>query len=484
MDVEQTLGNLIPSRSRKLLQEHSSVTSSIQIFLDIFLVNLSLYALVIARNDVVNEHYLILGFVTSLLMILIYKPIGLYRHNVRRFTSISRIIKAWFFVFLILMIYAFITKTTDHYSRMVISIWFFLGLFIQISCHLLFQYVVRRYGEKSATQKKVLLIGNHWIGRQLAERVNFNPWIHEQVIGYVSDRDFHSKTQVSTCDKKSNEDIKHLGNYSDIAGLIKMYDVKRVYLVLPMSEVEKIEQLYMKLMDENVDINWVPDIFGFNLLNHHVREISGIPVMALSETPLVGERALLKSMFDKLITSIALILLSPLMITTAIIVKLTSSGPVLFKQKRHGMDGEEFHVYKFRSMYIHQEKDGIVKQAQKGDSRITKIGQFIRRTSIDELPQLFNVLNGSMSLVGPRPHAIEHNDFYAKKIETYMSRHRIKPGITGLAQVNGCRGETETVDKMKKRVDFDLNYINHWSIILDIKIIIKTAFTLFSKEAY
>jgi putative colanic acid biosysnthesis UDP-glucose lipid carrier transferase len=171
-----------------------------------------------------------------------------------------------------------------------------------------------------------------------------------------------------------------------------------------------------------------------------------------------------------------------LLLATALAVKLSSPGPVLFKQKRHGWNGKVIKVWKFRSMRVHA--DAQVKQASRQDPRITRVGAFIRRTSIDELPQLFNVLQGHMSLVGPRPHAVAHNDYYTGKIDAYMARHRIKPGITGLAQISGARGETETLDKMEKRVELDLAYINNWSIWLDIKILIKTPFTLLSKDIY
>jgi len=181
---------------------------------------------------------------------------------------------------------------------------------------------------------------------------------------------------------------------------------------------------------------------------------------------------------------VALILLAPVMIIAAIAVKLTSKGPVFFRQERHGLDGKIIQVLKFRSMKLHEEKEGEVTQAKKHDPRLTKVGAFLRKTSIDELPQLFNVLQGDMSLVGPRPHAKAHNAFYSDKISAYMSRHRIPPGITGLAQINGCRGETETLEKMERRVVYDLEYINNWSIWLDITILFKTVFTLFSKNAY
>ena len=228
----------------------------------------------------------------------------------------------------------------------------------------------------------------------------------------------------------------------------------------------------------------MPNIYSLDLINHSVKEMAGLPLLTLAESPLIGNHRLFKAIEDRVIAFIALILLSPLMLLTAIAIKLDSPGPVFFRQGRTGWNGKPFYILKFRSMKVHREKDGEVTQARKDDDRITRVGRFIRKTSIDELPQLFNVLSGKMSLVGPRPHAIEHNTDYDKRIRAYMTRHRIKPGITGLAQIHGYRGETATLDKMKKRVEYDMQYINNWSFWLDIEILIKTIPALLRDEAY
>jgi len=243
-------------------------------------------------------------------------------------------------------------------------------------------------------------------------------------------------------------------------------------------------KLQIESLDKNIEVHWVPPIFDMTLINHSIKQIGNVPLIALSETPLNGQRGNTKKLLDYSLTLLAVIALSPILIATAIAVKLSSKGPVLFKQKRHGMQGEVFNVWKFRSMRAHKEGDGEITQATKEDPRITKVGKFIRKTSIDELPQLWNVLNGTMSLVGPRPHAVEHNNFYSDKVIAYMARHNIKPGLTGLAQVNNCRGETKTVEEMARRVEYDLEYINNWSVGLDIKIIFQTIFVLFSDKAY
>lgn len=246
-----------------------------------------------------------------------------------------------------------------------------------------------------------------------------------------------------------------------------------------------IEGIYEQLSHKNIDIIWVPDIFSLNLLNHSVREIAGLPLLSLSESPMSREgKVFVKAVIDRSVAIIVLVLLSPLMAAIAAAIKYTSPGPVFFKQQRHGWDGRVIEVWKFRSMYVHQEDEGKVTQASRGDARVTPIGRFIRRSSIDELPQLFNVLNGTMSLVGPRPHALRHDQYYSERIKSYINRHRIKPGMTGLAQVNGCRGETEHLEDMEQRVRFDIEYINNWTILLDLQILLMTPFCLFSKDVY
>src|SRR5690606_10159618 len=275
-----------------------------------------------------------------------------------------------------------------------------------------------------------------------------------------------------------------LGGAVQLRTLIQQHGIKKVYIALPAEEMGNIESVYIDLMDIQVDVIWVPDFSTMVLLNHSVSEVAGIPAIHLNESPLTANpsAALLKATLDRTLALLAIVALSPLLLVVAAAVKLSSPGPVLFKQPRHGFNGEVFQMWKFRSMRPHD--DTVVKQATRHDPRITPVGRFIRRTSIDELPQLFNVLMGDMSLVGPRPHAVQHNDYYSEKIQAYMNRHRIKPGITGYAQINGLRGETDTLDKMERRVKLDLEYINSWSLWLDIKILLKTPLALFSRNAY
>jgi putative colanic acid biosynthesis UDP-glucose lipid carrier transferase len=238
------------------------------------------------------------------------------------------------------------------------------------------------------------------------------------------------------------------------------------------------------LLDRHIAVHWVPDIFSLRLVNHSVREIAGIPVLTLSETPLTGTRLFLKSLEDTVLALIIFLLIAPLLVVIAIAIKLDSPGPVFFRQKRMGWSGKIFRIWKFRSMVVHQPEDGVIKQAERNDPRVTRVGAFLRRTSLDELPQIFNVLVGEMSLVGPRPHAIQHDEEYSRRIADYFARHKIKPGITGLAQVRGFRGETKDIEQMIQRIESDIEYINNWSLWLDLSILIRTTAAFTGKYAY
>ncbi|PVU56558.1 undecaprenyl-phosphate glucose phosphotransferase, partial [Klebsiella pneumoniae] len=257
-----------------------------------------------------------------------------------------------------------------------------------------------------------------------------------------------------------------------------------IYIAMSMSENNEMKELIKSLTDTTCSVLLIPDIFTFNILQSRVEEVNGVPVVPLFDTPLSGINMVFKRVEDIIISALILILISPVLAVIALAVKTTSAGPILFRQTRYGMDGKPIKVWKFRSMTV-MENDDTIRQATKNDVRITKVGNILRKTSLDELPQFFNVLLGGMSIVGPRPHAVAHNEQYRNLIEGYMLRHKVKPGITGWAQINGWRGETDTLDKMEKRVEFDLEYIRNWSIYFDLKIIFLTIFKGFiNKAAY
>ena len=465
---------MITDDTRKLFKESRSARIWIQMLLDHMAVQGLLFLHTFIRTDEFSNEYRILAIITFLLMTMIYNTVGVYHRERARNDYIACLLQAWGTLVLLLGLFGFITKTSETFSREVILAWAITGFLAQLFVYYITQKVLARAISETIP---TLMVGTGDLGLHIARHINDNQWIPDHFVGVLDD-------DPGLEDDWQSIGVPLLGGLKDIHEVVANKKIRRVYLAMSMKKNDLVESLAHELVDANVDVIWAPDIFGVSLLNFSVKEIAGVPLISLSETPLLGGPAMAKTVMDKCVALMVLFLASPIMILTAILVKTTSPGPILFIQKRHGWDGSILVVYKFRSMKIHQEVDGLVTQASRDDDRVTTVGKFIRRTSIDELPQLFNVLGGSMSLVGPRPHAIAHNAFYKGKISAYMSRHRIKPGLTGLAQVNGFRGETETIEKMQNRVNYDLAYINNWSLWLDIEILYKTVFVLFGKNAY
>ena len=265
------------------------------------------------------------------------------------------------------------------------------------------------------------------------------------------------------------------GNFRQLIRDAKNGTIDIVYITLPLRAELKIKELLEHLSDSTVSVYYVPDLFVFDLLRSSLHHIKGIPVISIHDTPFYGVDGIIKRAFDVLFSLIILMVIAIPFVIIYLSVRISSPGAVIFKQRRYGIGGEEIVVWKFRTMTV-SEDDNTIKQAQKNDPRVTRLGAFLRRTSLDELPQFINVLQGKMSIVGPRPHAVAHNEWYRSQIKGYMLRHIVKPGITGYAQINGYRGETDTLDKMERRIQYDLAYIRNWSLWLDIKIIILTIF--------
>jgi putative colanic acid biosynthesis UDP-glucose lipid carrier transferase len=299
---------------------------------------------------------------------------------------------------------------------------------------------------------------------------------HADIMGWFDDR-ARDRLPAET-------GTKLLGPLANLPAYICEHDIKDVYITLPLSSQPRIAELLESVQGTTASVYYVPDIPGIGVIQGHLHSINGVPVLGLCETPFTGINEVIKRASDIVFSSVILILISPLLLAIAVGVKLGSPGPVFFKQRRNGLDGHEITVFKFRSMTA-QDNGPVVVQASKNDPRITRFGAFLRRTSLDELPQFFNVMQGSMSIVGPRPHAVAHNEFYRQAIKAYMVRHKVKPGITGWAQVNGLRGETESIEKMRTRVEYDLEYLRNWSLWLDTKIILRTIrLVFFDRSAY
>ncbi|RMJ03945.1 UDP-glucose:undecaprenyl-phosphate glucose-1-phosphate transferase [Marinobacter litoralis] len=429
------------------------------------------------KTDDVSSAYRVLAVLSSVLSVPIYASFRPFTARTGYLVGLARLLAAWGALAAALLFIAFVTKTTEIFSRGVILQWLAWGGAFQALVYLpLHKFALQLEGKLGASGASII-IGGGQLAQNLASKLRYERREDMQGLVVLDDEE-----DDQGADNPAYFPI--LGQVSQLRAILKANNVRRVYIALPARETDQIEGLYVDLLDANVDVIWVPDFANLKLLNHSVHDLGNMPAVHLNESPLTSYPggALMKEVIDRSLAAVGLVLLGPVFFTCALAVKLSSPGPILFRQNRHGWNGNIIEVLKFRSMKVHQ--DTNVQQAQKRDPRVTPVGRFLRRSSLDELPQLINVLRGDMSLVGPRPHAVAHNDYYADKILAYMARHRIKPGITGLAQISGYRGETETLEKMQKRVEFDLEYINHWSLWLDLKILIKTPFTLLSKNIY
>jgi len=475
VNTKQSILRFNAMHTQRIFKTKANLFSKIQLLVDIIIVELALLLCVLIKgvHDYSNYYYLFV--LIPLLVVLVYSNSSVYDRHKGRISQVMNISFAWSKVVAVILALAFVSKTSGELSRQVIISWFIITAPMQILIHFLGNAYFRASMKREIIPS--IMVGNSEIGAYLAKYINEDEWAAHKIIGVVSEDDAEDDAWLAA-------GLPRLGSKNALRSLIEDKGVKRVYFALPLNTSDQVREMQLDLVDLNVDIVWVPDITGMHMMNPSIKEVGGVPVYYLSESPMTDGAMLSKLLMDKVLTALFLVVLSPLMVGIACAIKLTSAGPIFFRQERHGLDGKIIRIFKFRSMKMHQEAKGEVSQAVKNDSRLTSIGGFLRKTSADELPQLFNVLTGDMSLVGPRPHAKEHNYFYTGKINAYMSRHRILPGITGLAQVNGCRGETDTLEKMEKRVEYDLSYINNWSIWLDVRILIKTAYTLFSKQAY
>ncbi|KVC43580.1 undecaprenyl-phosphate glucose phosphotransferase [Burkholderia diffusa] len=323
-------------------------------------------------------------------------------------------------------------------------------------------------GDARARQRRVAIVGATAYGRVAIDRMQLEP-AGPFAAACVFDDD---APVVAAADRIGGVPV--IGDWVALRRMIRSGEIDEVWLTLPMSHESRIQRIVRELRDEFVELRLLPDVRQMAVVERSATDVLGMPAINLATTPRSAPELWAKFAFDRLFAIAVLIPLLPLLAVLAIAVKLSSPGPVLFRQRRKGADGREFHILKFRTMRVHRAQPGVVRQASRNDARITPVGAFLRRTSLDELPQFFNVLFGQMSVVGPRPHAIEHDDFYRQLVDCYMYRYRVRPGITGWAQVNGYRGETRKVEAMAARVKFDLFYMQNWSFWFDMKIILMT----------
>ena len=378
-------------------------------------------------------------------------------------------------LFVVGAIYLSAMKLSAEISRLWRVEWYLACLVGGTAVRIIIRRAAAMTRSRGMDVRTAVLVGDSNDAHRIIDALHHNRWAGIWVLGRFQAGELGAQV----------DGVPYLGDVSDLAEYVELNHVDQVWIALPMSEQKRINRILEELLHSTADIKFVPDLFGLQLLNHSVEQVAGLPVINLRASPLNGDAYLLKAIANRVIAFVALLVIAPLLAVIAIGVKLSSPGPILFRQQRHGMGGKVIEVWKFRSMHTHQEADGQVTQATRFDKRVTRFGRFLRRSSLDELPQFFNVLQGTMSVVGPRPHALAHNHQYKTVVQDYMQRHRIKPGITGWAQVNGLRGEIDTIDKMKARVQYDLYYMQNWSLWFDIRIIAMTvAKGFFGRNAY
>ncbi len=390
----------------------------------------------------------------------------------------KQVILTWIAVVFALLVLAYATKTSAIYSRRLLLTWMLVTPIALTLFRFIFRTVVRALRKKNHNSRRAAIVGAGSQAMQLVEQIEQQPWSGIQLEGFYDDGLSAGFKPDEDCD------LTVLGSSLDLIKKAINKEIDIVFIALPIMKEKKIKELLKGLSDSTVITYVVPDLFMSELLNTRWGYMGNLPVLSIHDRPFSDTDGWVKRFEDIVLGSLILTSIAIPMSAIAIAIKLGSKGPVIFKQHRYGVTGDEISVWKFRTMNVCENGDDI-KQATKEDERITKLGKFLRRYSLDELPQFINVLYGSMSIVGPRPHAVVHNELYRKEIDGYMLRHSIKPGITGWAQINGWRGETDTMHKMEKRVEHDHWYIKNWSLWLDIKIIFMTIFYGFnSKQAY
>jgi putative colanic acid biosynthesis UDP-glucose lipid carrier transferase len=412
------------------------------------------------------------AFMAMVLFSLVADANGLYRSTLRSSPAkveIGKVWLSWGFIPPLLLTVAFVTKTSESYSRAVSLVFFLLTPALITVARFLGRRIEGELHRRGVNTRVVHIVGATKMGALLAQRIIDDPTSGFRIDGYFDDRDAERLYPMP------QELGPPRGRIDDLLELARKGQVDVVYVALPLRAESRISEIVRKLADSTASVYVVADFLVFDLMHAQWSNVQNLPVVSVFESPFYGVNGWLKRVEDLVLGSLILLLIAMPMIVIALAVKLSSRGPILFRQRRYGLNGEEIRVLKFRTMTV-TEDGPSVKQATKNDARITPLGGFLRRTSLDELPQFLNVLTGEMSIVGPRPHAVAHNEMYRRMIHGYMLRHKVKPGITGWAQVNGWRGETDTLEKMEQRVSHDLHYIQNWGLMFDLKIIFRTVF--------
>ncbi len=449
---------------RGLVQSHAATITLVQRLLDALLPPL----LLVSKEP--TTPYAVVACVSFLLILLVFKELGLYRsyRGETLLRELSTLLAGWLIVLAALLFGGYLTQTLGLLDSQWILTWALLSPVALGTLHCLVRLVLRALRSRGFNSRRAVIAGAGLVGRRLAREVQQTPSLGIELVGFLDDQ---LLTELSA---------PYLGSLAEAAALVQQQHIDLVYVTLPLRSEQRVRELIDHLRDTTASVYFIPDIFVFNLMQSGIQELNGMPMLAIRESPFYGVQGVIKRLSDVILAAAVVALVWPVMLAIVIGVRLSSPGPVIYCQRRYGLNGQEITVYKFRTLYVGSTDESLeVVQVKPRDRRVTPLGRWLRRTSLDELPQFINVLQGRMSIVGPRPHAISHNETYRKLISGYMLRHKVRPGITGLAQVHGLRGETETLAKMERRVRYDLIYLERWSIWLDLYIMGRTVWLLF-----
>ncbi len=448
--------------------------SFFQRILDPLLIMGTLYLCSLGYGEPFTGYSLVLMILAFFISTSVYQHVDPYRtwRSGRMLAYARDVFVGWAITATILVFFGAASGLSYHFDHHVVLAWFVATPFVLLATHL----AARKLGSERDVEgqvRSVVIIGANDVSLKFAANIEKNPNLFMKVRGFFDDR----------ADERRPAGMREpmLGRMADIAAYVRQHNIKMIFISQPISAQPRIRKLLDELQDTTASVYFLPDIYIFDLMQARFDNVGGMPVIAICESPFTGFNSMVKRFSDIMLGLVIQLCLLPIMLIIAIAVKLTSPGPIIFRQRRYGLYGEEIIVYKFRSMTVAEDGAKVV-QAKKNDQRVTRIGGFLRRSSLDELPQFINVLQGRMSIVGPRPHAVAHNEQYRKLIKGYMLRHKVKPGITGWAQVNGLRGETETLDKMEARIQYDLDYLRSWSLWLDLWIIVRTVQVVLKRE--
>jgi putative colanic acid biosynthesis UDP-glucose lipid carrier transferase len=466
--ISQPLAPIVFRKATRIPVGRDQLLNTLEFSISPLVLALSLWVVAFLHDGLLAPRYVILSVVVFSLTF----PGSAYLTQ-SLWKVMLRIVSGWIAVSGLLYLFGIASGYLQYFDRSVMLSWWLMAPSSELFAHVLLRFFAPKVIELQGPYRRAIVAGLNVQGLELGERLSHDPYSRVRVVGFFDDRGAQRIAELNR--------YPVLGRIDALPSFARDNQIDLIYISLPMASQPRILSLLDNLRDTTASIYFVPDIFVTDLIQGRIDSVGGLPVVAVCETPFSGLNGIIKRLSDILLSLQILLMISVPLILIAIGVKLTSPGPAIFKQRRYGLDGHEIIVYKFRTMTVHE--DGpVVSQAKKDDSRVTPFGRFLRSTSLDELPQFLNVLQGRMSIVGPRPHAVAHNEMYRKLIKGYMQRHKVKPGITGWAQVNGYRGETEVLEKMKARIDHDLEYLRNWSLRLDLYIIAKTVWVVLKEK--